>query len=421
MISTLVTILISIALSAFFSGMEIAFISSNKLHIALEKKREGLFPKVLSRLTRKSSRFITTMLVGNNIALVVYSFFMGDLIMELFVGTGLNDFSLLLIQTLISTIIILITAEFIPKAIFQVYSNEVLKIFTFPAYFFYVLFYGITSLITIISDFLLRVFFNTKADANQTEFSKEELGNYISEQMDTNLSEENVDSEIQIFKNALDFHDVKAREIMIPRTEIVAVEFREKIDVLRDEFVKTGLSKIIAFKGNMDDIIGYVPAFGLFKKPQSIKSILLPVEFVPESMLIGDVLNALIKKRKSMAVVLDEYGGTSGVITVEDIVEELFGEIEDEHDKVQLMEERLEDGYFLFSARHEIDYLNESYNLNFPKSESYETLGGFIIENLEYIPKRGEVFTIEGFQIYVEKVSSSRIDQVKIRALNSDD
>ena len=421
MISTLVTILISIALSAFFSGMEIAFISSNKLHIALEKKREGLFPKVLSRLTRKSSRFITTMLVGNNIALVVYSFFMGDLIMELFVGTGLNDFSLLLIQTLISTIIILITAEFIPKAIFQVYSNEVLKIFTFPAYFFYVLFYGITSLITIISDFLLRVFFNTKADANQTEFSKEELGNYISEQMDTNLSEENVDSEIQIFKNALDFHDVKAREIMIPRTEIVAVEFREKIDVLRDEFVKTGLSKIIAFKGNMDDIIGYVPAFGLFKKPQSIKSILLPVEFVPESMLIGDVLNALIKKRKSMAVVLDEYGGTSGVITVEDIVEELFGEIEDEHDKVQLMEERLDDGYFLFSARHEIDYLNESYNLNFPKSESYETLGGFIIENLEYIPKRGEVFTIEGFQIHVEKVSSSRIDQVRIRPLNSDD
>ena len=421
MISTLVTILISIALSAFFSGMEIAFISSNKLHIALEKKREGLFPKVLSRLTRKSSRFITTMLVGNNIALVVYSFFMGDLIMELFVGTRLNDFSLLLIQTLISTILILITAEFIPKAIFQVYSNEVLKIFTFPAYFFYVLFYGITSLITIISDFLLRVFFNTKADANQTEFSKEELGNYISEQMDTNLSEENVDSEIQIFKNALDFHDVKAREIMIPRTEIVAVEFREKIDVLRDEFVKTGLSKIIAFKGNMDDIIGYVPAFGLFKKPQSIKSILLPVEFVPESMLIGDVLNALIKKRKSMAVVLDEYGGTSGVITVEDIVEELFGEIEDEHDKVQLTEERLEDGYFLFSARHEIDYLNESYNLNFPKSESYETLGGFIIENLEYIPKRGEVFTIEGFQIHVEKVSSSRIDQVRIRPLNSDD
>lgn len=421
MISTLLTILISIALSAFFSGMEIAFISSNKLHIALEKKREGLFPKVLSRLTRKSSRFITTMLVGNNIALVVYSFFMGDLIMELFVGTGLNDFSLLLIQTLISTVIILITAEFIPKAIFQVYSNEVLKIFTFPAYFFYILFYGITSLITVISDFLLRVFFNTKADANQTEFSKEELGNYISEQMDTNLSEENVDSEIQIFKNALDFHDVKAREIMIPRTEIVAVEFREKIDVLRDEFVKTGLSKIIAFKGNMDDIIGYVPAFGLFKKPQSIKSILLPVEFVPESMLIGDVLNALIKKRKSMAVVLDEYGGTSGVITVEDIVEELFGEIEDEHDKVQLVEERLEDGYFLFSARHEIDYLNESYNLNFPKSESYETLGGFVIENLEYIPKRGEVFTIEGFQIYVEKVSSSRIDQVKIRAINSDD
>jgi CBS domain containing-hemolysin-like protein len=371
----ILVIIISVLLSAFFSGMEIAFISSNKLHIELEKKRDGFLPSILRKLTKDSSRFITTMLVGNNIALVVYSFFMGDLIMGLFTDTGLNEFTLLLIQTVISTLIILVTAEFIPKTIFQIYANEVLKIFTLPAYLFYLLFYWFTGLVTGLSDFLLKIFFNTTESANNGEFSKEELGDYISQQLETSVDQEQVDSEIQIFQNALEFHDVKAREIMIPRTEIRALELREKVDVIRDLFVQTGLSKIIVFKGTLDDIVGYVPAFELFKSPQSIKSMLLPVELVPESMLIGDVLNALIKKRKSMAVVLDEYGGTAGIITVEDIVEELFGEIEDEHDKVVLIEDKLEEGCFLFSARHEIDYLNETYDLKLPESESYETLG----------------------------------------------
>ena len=417
----ILVILISILLSAFFSGMEIAFISSNKLHIELEKKRDGFLPSILRRLTKDSSRFITTMLVGNNIALVVYSFFMGDLIMNLFSNTGLNEFTLLLIQTVISTLIILVTAEFIPKTIFQIYANEVLKIFTLPAYLFYLLFYWFTGLITGLSDFLLKVFFNTTESADKGEFSKEELGNYISQQLETSVDQEQVDSEIQIFQNALEFHDVKAREIMIPRTEIRALELREKVDVIRDLFVQTGLSKIIVFKGTLDDIVGYVPAFELFKSPQSIKSMLLPVELVPESMLIGDVLNALIKKRKSMAVVLDEYGGTAGIITVEDIVEELFGEIEDEHDKVVLIEDKLEEGLFVFSARHEIDYLNEVYDLKLPESESYETLGGFIISHLEYIPAKGESLRFLDLEITILKVSSSRIDTVEIKLLNKDE
>jgi len=417
----ILVILISILLSAFFSGMEIAFISSNKLHIELEKKRDGFLPSILRRLTKDSSRFITTMLVGNNIALVVYSFFMGDLIMNLFSNTGLNEFTLLLIQTVISTLIILVTAEFIPKTIFQIYANEVLKIFTLPAYLFYLLFYWFTGLITGLSDFLLKVFFNTTESADKGEFSKEELGNYISQQLETSVDQEQVDSEIQIFQNALEFHDVKAREIMIPRTEIRALELREKVDVIRDLFVQTGLSKIIVFKGTLDDIVGYVPAFELFKSPQSIKSMLLPVELVPESMLIGDVLNALIKKRKSMAVVLDEYGGTAGIITVEDIVEELFGEIEDEHDKVVLIEDKLEEGLYVLSARHEIDYLNEVYDLKLPESESYETLGGFIISHLEYIPAKGESLRFLDLEITILKVSSSRIDTVEIKLLNKDE
>ncbi|MDA8596253.1 hemolysin family protein [Flavobacteriaceae bacterium] len=421
MIENIIVILVCIALSAFFSGMEIAFVSSNKLHIELEKKREGFFPKILTRLTQKSSRFITTMLVGNNIALVVYSFFMGDLIIGFFQDSGLNDFSLLLLQTLISTVVILVTAEFLPKAIFQIYANQVLKIFTYPAYFFYILFYGISSLISGISDFLLKLFFNAKAESNQTEFSKEELGHYIEEQLDASGLENEVDSEIQIFRNALEFHEVKAREIMIPRTEIVAVELHEKLSFLKNEFVRTGLSKIITYKGTLDDIVGYIPAFSLFKKPSSIKSIILPVEFVPESMLIGDVLNTLVKKRKSVAVVLDEYGGTAGIITVEDIIEELFGEIEDEHDKINLIEKKLDLNHYLFSARLEVDHLNEEYQLDIPKSESYETLGGFIIENLEYIPEKDEEIELGKFQIKVVKVGSSRIDQVELQVLNSEE
>ena len=425
-----VIIFVSILFSAFFSGMEIAFISANKLHIELEKKREGIVPTILTKLTEKSSKFITTMLVGNNVALVVYSYFMGELLMGWFqsflpsdytvVNYVLSDISLLT-QTLISTIIILVTAEFLPKAIFRIYANEILKFFAVPAYVFYVFFYGITWVITKVSDFCLRVFFRTNEDEIQTEFSKEELGNYISEQLDAGNDDEEVDSEIQIFQNALEFHKVKAREIMVPRTEIVAVDLHESVSNLKKMFIATGLSKILVYKNSLDDILGYVNAFELFKKPRTIKSILLPVEFVPESMIINDVLNGLIKKRKSIAVVVDEYGGTSGIITVEDIVEELFGEIEDEHDTQQLLEEKISENEYNFSARLEVDYLNEEYGLNISKEEAYETLGGFILNYTETIPQQDEILHIENFQIKILKVSATKIDDIYFKVMNKGD
>jgi len=406
-------ILISIIFSAFFSGMEIAFVSANKLHIELEKKRKGFIPNILRKLTKNSSKFITTMLVGNNISLVLYSYFMGKLIVEYY---GINS---ILIQTVISTILILVTAEFLPKAIFRVYANETLKILALPAYFFYVLLYVFSFVINGISDFFLKFIFRTDKDAQQTVFSKEELGNYITEQLEFgNDSEEEIDSEIQIFQNALEFQKVKAREIMVPRTEILAIEIHEKVSKLSESFINSGFSKILVYKTSLDDIIGHVNAFELFKKPKTIKSILLPVEIVPESMMINDVLNSLMKKRKSIAVVVDEYGGTSGMITVEDVVEELFGEIEDEHDVQELTDERITETEFKFSARLEIDYLNEEYNLNIPKEEAYETLGGFIIDHTENIPEKGEVLEILGYEITILGVSSSKIEEIRLKILD---
>ena len=417
----LIIIVVSIILSAFFSGMEIAFVSANKLHIELEKKREGFIPQILNKITQKSSKFITTMLVGNNISLVVYSYYMGGFLLGIMPLEGFNEFSILLIQTVISTIIILVTAEFLPKALFRIYANEVLKIFAVPAYVFYILFHFLSDFITGISDFFLRVFFKTNADEQQVEFSKEELGNYILEQLETGNDDEEVDSEIQIFQNALEFHNVKAREVMVPRTEITAVEIHEHVTNLESVFIETGLSKVLVYKSSMDDVIGYINAFELFKKPKTIKSILLPVEIVPESMLINNILNILMKKRKSVAVVVDEYGGTSGMITVEDIVEELFGEIEDEHDSQEFLEEKINEATFNFSARLEVDYLNEEYNLSIPKSEAYETLGGFIIEHTENIPEENEVVDIEGFEIRILNTSGAKIDVVCLKVLDPED
>lgn len=425
-----IIILVSVLLSAFFSGMEIAFVSAIKLHIELEKKREGFLPQILAKITEKSSNFITTMLVGNNVALVIYSYFMGKLLMTWFqtflpsdsiiVNYVLLDISLLT-QTIISTIIILVTAEFLPKAIFRIYANEMLKIFAIPAYFFYLIFYIITWVITKISDFCLQVFFKTIENEKQTAFSKEELGNYISEQLDGGSNHEKVDSEIQIFQNALEFHKVKAREIMVPRTEVIATDIHDSVVNLRELFIETGLSKVLVYKNSLDDILGYVNAFELFKKPRTIKSILLPVEFVPESMIINDVLNLLIKKRKSIAIVVDEYGGTSGIITVEDIVEELFGEIEDEHDSQELLEEKINDSEYNFSARLEVDYLNEEFNLDIPKEEAYETLGGFIINHTENIPIQDEVLHIGKFQLKILKVSTSKIDAIHFKVLEKEE
>lgn len=409
--------------------MEIAFISANKIHIEIEKKQEGLLAQILTRLTKKPSKFIATMLIGNNIALVVYGLYMGELLMNWFqtkLASGNNfvqllftDFSLLT-QTLISTIIILLTAEFLPKVLFQIYANKLLKFFAAPAYIFYLLFSFVSDFVIKVSDILLKTFFKTDGDEVQLAFSKIELGDYITEQMETVKEEDEVDSEIQIFQNALEFSAVKAREVMVPRTEIIAVELHETPKNLAKLFTETGLSKILVFKDTIDNIIGYIHSYELFKKPKTIKSILLPVEFVPETMLIQDILNVLTKKRKSIAVVLDEYGGTSGIMTVEDIVEELFGEIEDEHDSTDLLEEQLNSNTYKFSARLEVDYLNEQYKLELPESEEYETLGGLIVNETGEIPDQNAEIKVEHFLFTILEVSSTKIDLVSLQVLEKD-
>ena len=422
--SNILIIICSLILSAFFSGMEIAYLSSNKIFIEIEKRQSGFLANVLKRLTKKPSKFIATMLVGNNIALVVYGFFMGDLIMEWFIGMQpiesgflraiIEDFSLFA-QTVISALVILFTSEFLPKVFFQIYANSLLKFFALPAYLFYLFFGLISTFVIWISDFILKRFFKTEGDEVQLAFSKIELGNFISEQMETAESDDNVDSEIQIFQNALEFSDIKAREVMVPRTEIVAVDLNVVPKDLIKTFTETGLSKILIYNETIDDIIGYIHSFELFKNPKTLKSALTTVVFVPETMWIKDILNILIKKRKSIAVVIDEYGGTSGMITIEDIVEELVGEIEDEHDSILLTEEKLGENHYKFSARLEVDYLNENYKLDIPEDENYETLGGFITNHTEEIPQQLEQVEIDNLSIKILEVSNTKIELVELQ------
>lgn len=410
-------IIVCLILCAFFSGMEIAFISSNKMYLEIEKKQDSFLSNILTKLTEKPSKFIAAMLIGNDIALVVYSFFMGDLLTRWIglLGFHFSEFANLILQTILSTILVLITAEFLPKVFFQIYANQLVKFLALPAYLFYVLFYFISSFFIWISDFVLKMFFKTEGDHIPLYFSKVELGNYITEQMSTVEDHEEMDSEIQMFQNALDFSGVKARDIMSPRTEIVAIDLFESISSLKELFIETGYSKVVVYQNSLDDIIGYVHSFDLFKKPKSIKSIVIPVEFVPETIYIKDAMELLTKKRKSVAVVLDEHGGTSGIITIEDIVEELFGEIEDEHDSdEELTEKELGEGVYLFSARLDVEYLNQTYKLTIPETDSYGTLGGFIVDYTKEIPQKGDVITIGIYHFIIEEAINKKIELVKM-------
>ena len=414
-------ILLSLLCSAFFSGMEIAFVSSNRLNLEIEKKQKGLIPKLLSIITKDPSRFISTMLIGNSFALVIYGLFMGQFIVDnlsfLFLPS-MNELTILLLQTIISTLLILIAAEFIPKVLFQIYSNFSMKIFSIPAYIFYIILYPLTSLVTIISNFILKSFFKVSPEESEFSFSKVELENYIENEIDK--SDKNLDSEIEIFQNALELSEIKARDVMVPRAEIIALEDSSNIKNAKKIFIETGFSKIPIYKKSIDDIVGYIHSFDFLKKPQNINESILPVVFVPEPMLVNDVLEKLTRQRKSIAVVIDEYGGTSGIITVEDIVEELFGEIEDEHDNYDLHEKKISEGTYELSSRLEIEYLNKSYGLNLPESESYETLGGLIVFNKEEIPKVGEEIIISGYSIQILHASSSKIEKVILKKINQE-
>jgi len=412
-------IILSLLFSAFFSGMEIAYVSSNRLNLEIEKNKLGLIPKILSIITQNPSRFIATMLIGNNFVLVIYGIFMGQFILDNnpFIDmSSINEFTVVLIQTLVSTFLILIIAEFIPKVLFQIYSNLSMKIFALPAYFFYIILYPITSLVTIISNFILKKFFKVNKDESKISFSKLELENYIEKEIEN--SDKNLDTEIEIFQNALELSEIKARDIMVPRAEIIAADISIQIRDIKDIFEKTGFSKIPIFDDTIDNIIGYVHSFDFLKKPENINDLIIPIEFVPEPMLVNDILEQLTKQRKSIAVVIDEYGGTSGIITVEDIVEELFGEIEDEHDNYDYFEKKLSENTYEFSARLEIEHLNKSYNLNLPDSEAYDTLGGLIVFNEENIPKVDEEIIVGEYSIRIIEASSSKIEKVLLKKID---
>ena len=418
-----IIVIISLLFSAFFEGMEIAYVSSNKISIEIEKKKKNISSKILSKLTSNPSKFIVSMLIGTNLALVVYGYYMGDILMDVFKQLSkfnfplleilLNDFNLLS-QTIISTVIILMTAQFLPKVFFQIYSFKFLKFFSIPAYFFYFCFYYISDFVLWITNLILKFFFKTQGDNIQLSISKDDLGNYIDEQIDASSQDQPIDNEVQIFQNALDFSDSRARDVMVPRIELYSLEIHDYVSKLREIFVSTGFTKILIYKNTIDDIIGYVHAHDLFKNPKTIKSMLLPVEFVPESILTKDLLSILIKKRKSIAIILDEYGGTSGMITVEDIVEELFGEIDDEFDVSDLIEIEIEPDNYNFSARLEVDYLNERYKLDLPESDDYGTLGGLIVNYTQEIPKLGEEVIIDKCLFKIIDVSETKINTVSL-------
>ena len=413
--SSLLAIITSLLFSAFFSGMEIAFVSSNKLHIELMKKRGELNARVLSYFLEKPSRFIATMLVGNNIALVVYGVEMAKILephIEIHFTT--NDSFVLLGQTVISTLIVLVTAEFIPKVLFSINANRFVRLFALPAGLCYFGLYFFVSLVVSLSNFLLKKVMRVKLLDQKRVFGRVDLQQYIEEHATTVKDKNQLDPEIQIFQNALDFSKVKARECMVPRNEIVAMDISEDINKLTNKFVETGFSKILIYRDNIDQIIGYTHSYELFKQPANIKSILLPLALVTETMTANDILNLFIKERKSIALVIDEFGGTSGLLTIEDIIEEIFGEIQDEHDLIDYEETQVSENEFVFSGRHEIDYLNEKYNLKLPESDDYETLSGLIVNHCESIPKPNEQIKLGSFVLQILKVDQTRVETVKL-------
>jgi len=407
-------IIVCLLLSAFFSGMEIAYVSSNKIFLGVESKQSAFLSKVLTRLTQNPARFITSMLVGNTIALVIYSYYMGSITLRI-MAPDLALIYKVILQIVLSSVLMLLTAQFLPKVFFQIYSNTLIKFFAIPAYAFYYIFHWISKFAISIADFILIKILRTKGEKQQSFFSKIELGSYITEQMNGVAGQEEVDSEIQIFQNALDFSDLKARDVMTPRTEIAALEMNESVEKLRELFIETDYSKIIIYKDSLDNIVGYVHSFDLFKKPESIEAVMIPIEHAPGTIFIKELLNILTRKRRSMSVVLDEYGGTAGVITIEDIIEELFGEIDDEHDEEEeLTEMEMGNGAYLFSARLDVEYVNDKYGLSIPESDSYATLGGFIVDTTNEIPKPGETLQCGEFEIFIEQASNKKIELIRI-------
>ncbi len=415
-------IVTTLIFSAFFSGMEIAYISSNRLRIELDKKQGHFSSKFVTTWINHPGKFLTTMLLGNNIALVIYGIKM-SLILEPIIKIYLQSSVLVLaIQTVISTSLILITAEFLPKVVFRSIPNYTLNIFSIPVSIFYFLLYPVTSAITKLSESIINRFHkdaeNPEVNTNQV-FGKVDLAHMINESQEKKSEDRTQDNDLKLFQNALGFSSVKVRDCMVPRTEIAALEVGSAIDDFRQKFIETGFSKVLIYEKNIDNMVGYITSKAMFKNIRSIHDQVIDISFVPETMAANMLLEKFIHEKKNLAVVVDEFGGLSGMLTIEDIMEEIFGEIEDEHDTVELIDKQINDQEFIFSGRLEIDFINEKHQLNIPVSEDYETLAGFIFHHYENIPKLNERIEINQFEIKILKVSSTKIDLLHLKSIPS--
>ena len=399
--------------------MEIAYVTANKLKVEVDKKSGGVSAKMLGKLVKSESDFISAMLVGNNLALVIYGIALAAAL-DPFLLKNLpepinNEASVLTIQTILSSLVILIFAEFIPKSLFRINPNGIVNFFALPVIIIYYILYPVIFITIKLSEILLGIITGKKVVSKEKVFDIIDIDHFLKEFSSSNESQHDESLEMQIFKNAIEFPEVKLRECMIPRTEIVAFEQNDDLLDIRQKFTETGLSKILIYKKNINEVIGYVHVFDFFKNPTDIDSILRPLLIVPETMLANKLLKNFIQQNKSIAVVVDEFGGTAGLITIEDIMEEIFGEIDDEYDTDDLIEKIIDENEYLFSARLEIDYLNEKYALELPESEEYETLGGLIINHFESIPAKDQTIEYDKFTFKVTQVSDNRIEQVLMK------
>lgn len=414
----LIYVLISLLFSGFFSGMEMAFVSANRLQIELEKKQGLMSGRILSDFISKPGQFIGTTLIGNTIALVLYGIFMANL-MEPWISNILpaeftNKPTILVIQTVLSTLIVLITAEFLPKSIFMLNPNNLLSLFAIPFKIIYLLMYPIVWVIVGLSRFFISKVLGLEYSEDKPVFKVTDLNSFIKTNLESHKDEKKIELDTKIFDNAIEFKTIKIRECMVPRTDIVAVEMEDSIEDLKKIFAESGHSKIIVYRESIDDVIGYCHQLELFKKPKKISDILTPIIIVPESALANELLIQFIKERKSLALVVDEFGGTSGIVSMEDIIEEIFGEIQDEYDSDDLIEQKLSDTEFLLSARHEIDYLNDKYGWELPYGE-FETLAGLLISLTEDLPKKGESITFGVYTFTIMSKLDHRIETVRLK------
>ena len=407
------TALISLLFSAFFSGVEIAFISANKLQLELDKGKEKFSSKMIAFFSKNESDFITTMLVGNNIALVVYGIVMTQILtpkLELFFS---SDFILLFAQTIIATLVVLVTAEFLPKAIFRIFPNQILNIFSIPICVLFILLRPAAILMLRAANFVLKHVLKQDTAPDKQVFGKTDLDDFLSNvKPSEGLQDPRV--EVEMLQNALDLSEKRVRECMIPRTEIVAIDILSSLDEVKAKFVETKLSKLLVFKGNIDNIIGYIHSYDLFKIPKNLKSILLPLPFVPESMKAMELLNQFIESNKGVAVVLDEFGGTAGMITIEDVTEEIVGEIVDEHDIDEADSQQIDGKTFVFPGRSYVEDINRKYNLSLPDSDDYETISGLLLDHLEKIPVKGDVIEFKDYHFTIINVNKTTIQKVEL-------